>query len=109
MRSDERYMRTVRSSDHLQLEFWDRSSNGSLTETRYMPQPKKHKTWGGTHRRRSHMALKSRALTSCANCKKPTRPHTVCRHCGSYKGRTVVDIVGKTLAKQEKRKKRAQQ
>lgn len=59
-------------------------------------------------RRRSHIALKASNLKACSNCKKMTRPHTVCRHCGSYKGRTVVDIVGKTLAKQEKRKKRAQ-
>ena len=54
------------------------------------------------------MALNSRALKACSNCKKMTRPHAVCRHCGSYKGRTVVDIVGKTLAKQERRKKKAQ-
>jgi hypothetical protein len=32
----------------------------------------------------------------------------VCAHCGYYKGRVVVDVVGKALAKQEKRKKRAQ-
>ena len=55
------------------------------------------------------MALKASSLTACTNCKKAKRPHTVCRHCGSYKGTTVVDIVGKEIAKQEKRKKRAQQ
>ena len=59
-------------------------------------------------RRRSHMALTARSLTPCSNCKKMIRPHMACRYCGSYRGRTVVDIVGKTLAKQERRKKRAQ-
>lgn len=60
-------------------------------------------------RRRSHLALKAKALIACANCKKMTRPHAVCRHCGWYRGRVVVDIVAKTLKKQEKRKKRQQQ
>lgn len=55
------------------------------------------------------MALKASSLGTCANCKKTVRPHTVCRHCGNYKGKVVVDIVGKELARQEKRKKRAQQ
>lgn len=54
------------------------------------------------------MALTARSLTPCSNCKKMIRPHMACRYCGSYRGRTVVDIVGKTLAKQERRKKRAQ-
>jgi large subunit ribosomal protein L32 len=73
-----------------------------------MPQPKGHLAKGHQLRRRSHLALKASSLSTCSNCKKATRPHAVCRHCGSYKGKTVVDIVGKELAKQEKRKKRAQ-
>lgn len=73
-----------------------------------MPTPKKHKTKGGRNRRRSHLTLKASSLKKCTHCGKPTRPHTVCAHCGYYKGRVVVDVVGKALAKQEKRKKRAQ-
>lgn len=59
-------------------------------------------------RRRSHLALRPSRLLACTNCKKMIRPHKVCRYCGSYKGRTVVDVVGRTLAKQERKKKRAQ-
>jgi hypothetical protein len=54
------------------------------------------------------MALVAQQLSACTNCKKMIRSHTACRYCGSYKGRTVIDIVGKTLKKQERRKKRAQ-
>jgi large subunit ribosomal protein L32 len=59
-------------------------------------------------RRRSHLALSLQSLSKCANCSKMVRPHTACRYCGSYRGRTVVDIVGNTLKKQERKKKRAQ-
>jgi large subunit ribosomal protein L32 len=59
-------------------------------------------------RRRSHLSLSARTLGTCANCGKAVRPHTACRSCGSYRGRTVVDIVGNTLKKQERKKKRAQ-
>lgn len=56
-------------------------------------------------RRRSHLALKKQALLACTQCKKMIKPHTVCRYCGSYKGREVVNVLAKKLAKQEKKKK----
>lgn len=56
-------------------------------------------------RRRSHLALKPARLAACSNCKKMIRPHMVCRYCGAYKGRVVVDIVGKAMKKQEKKKR----
>ncbi len=28
----------------------------------------------------------------CKRCKAPTRPHTVCATCGTYDGRTVVEV-----------------
>ena len=59
-------------------------------------------------RRRSHLALKKKVLLACSHCKKMIVPHTVCKYCGYYKGRLVVDIVGKKLSKQEKRKKAQQ-
>jgi large subunit ribosomal protein L32 len=62
---------------------------------------------GKQGRRRSHLALKPRALTPCGNCKKPIAPHTVCKYCGHYKGRQVVNVLAKALAKQEKKKHQA--
>lgn len=60
-------------------------------------------------RRRSHLALRASNLVSCAQCKKMVRPHTVCRYCGSYKGREVVNVLAKQLKKAEKRKQQAAQ
>jgi len=55
-----------------------------------------------TKTRRSHMALSKGTLTTCAKCKSPVRPHHVCAKCGTYRGRTVIDM----LTKKEKGKKR---
>jgi large subunit ribosomal protein L32 len=41
-------------------------------------------------RRRSHLALVHVRLQACPNCKKLTRPHTICRNCGHYAGREVI-------------------
>ncbi len=60
-------------------------------------------------RRRSHLALKKQTLAACEHCKKMIKPHTVCRYCGYYKGREVVNVLAKTLKKQEKRKTRSAQ
>jgi len=57
-------------------------------------------------RRRSHLALKKRTLSACSHCKKMIAPHTVCKYCGFYKGREVVNVLAKKLAKQERAKQR---
>jgi large subunit ribosomal protein L32 len=35
-------------------------------------------------RRRSHLALALVQIQPCPNCKRPKRPHAVCRYCGHY-------------------------
>ncbi len=50
------------------------------------------------------MALKKRSLMACTQCKKMITSHTVCKHCGYYKGREVVNVLAKKLKKQEKKK-----
>ena len=60
-------------------------------------------------RRRSHLALRARNLVACLQCKKMIRSHTVCRYCGSYKGREVINVLAKQLKKAEKRKQLAAQ
>jgi large subunit ribosomal protein L32 len=56
-------------------------------------------------RRRSHLGLKKQVLAACAQCKKSIKPHTVCKYCGYYKGREVVNVTARALAKAEKKKK----
>ncbi|MAG11395.1 MAG: 50S ribosomal protein L32 [Parcubacteria group bacterium] len=40
-------------------------------------------------RRASHFALKTKATTTCSECKAPRVPHHACSSCGSYRGRKV--------------------
>jgi large subunit ribosomal protein L32 len=55
-------------------------------------------------RRRSHLALKPKKLTVCPQCNKKVLPHVVCKHCGYYKGREVINVLAKKLKKTEKKK-----
>ncbi len=54
------------------------------------PHPKRKHSKGRRDRRRSQDALPAANLLICSNCGKRRLPHTVCPHCGYYKGREVV-------------------
>jgi large subunit ribosomal protein L32 len=38
-------------------------------------------------KRRTHWKMKAPAVSTCAHCGQPARPHRVCTHCGQYRGR----------------------
>lgn len=61
-------------------------------------------TRSATRERRSHHALKTRATSLCPHCGKAILPHTLCMNCGYFRGRQVIDVLGK-LDKKERRKK----
>lgn len=42
--------------------------------------------------RRSHIKLTAANLATCSNCKAQIIPHRVCKHCGFYKGKKVMDV-----------------
>ena len=42
--------------------------------------------------RRSHIKLTAANLATCPNCGKQILPHRVCKHCGFYKGKKVMDV-----------------
>jgi large subunit ribosomal protein L32 len=50
------------------------------------------------------MALRPLNLIACQNCGMPIVPHRVCRNCGFYKGREVIDVLAK-LDKKERKKR----
>jgi large subunit ribosomal protein L32 len=56
-----------------------------------------------TRNRRSHHALKAASLSTCANCSAKIMPHTICKTCGHYRGRKVLEIGG--VSKKDKGKK----
>jgi len=66
--------------------------------------PRAHSTRGQKGRRRSHLALSAKALSLCAQCKKPKLSHSVCIFCGYYGGKEIINVIGKALKKSEKRK-----
>lgn len=58
-----------------------------------MAVPKRKKSRARTrHRKAQWLNAKPPTLSSCARCKSPLRPHTVCPTCGHYAGRQVVVV-----------------
>ncbi len=49
-----------------------------------------------------HIFITPAALSTCPKCTKPVRPHTMCKHCGYYKGKQVVDVMA-TLTRKERK------
>lgn len=71
--------------------------------------PKKRKPKGRRNQRRSHLHLSVPAVTICPQCKTPTLLHTACPTCGTYRGRTVLDVAAKEAKQLEKEKARKRQ
>lgn len=56
-----------------------------------MAVPKKKTSKSRRDLRRSHDALRLPNVTTCPQCQEPVLPHHVCRECGTYRGRTIVE------------------
>ena len=61
------------------------------------PVPKKRTSKARRDSRRAHDNLSAPSLTACAQCGEMKLSHTVCPHCGSYKGRDILDIEALTV------------
>lgn len=59
-----------------------------------------------TGNRRSHHALKEPRLSKCIKCGAQHLRHRMCPDCGDYRGREVVDVVGKKTARMKRREER---
>lgn len=57
-----------------------------------------------TKMRRSQQGLAKPVFSKCEHCGTEKLPHVLCRNCGWYKGRQVVDVLAK-LDKKERKKK----
>lgn len=42
--------------------------------------------------RRSHLALVKPNLVECPKCGAKVQPHHVCKNCGNYDGKTVLEV-----------------
>jgi large subunit ribosomal protein L32 len=56
-----------------------------------MAVPKRKTSHSKRNKRRAHDALATPALATCPECGEPTLRHRACRHCGSYRGRKVIE------------------
>lgn len=63
-------------------------------------------TRGHTRNRRSHHGLKPKGLVKCEKCGELKIPHNVCLNCGTYKNRSVIDILKKLTKKERKQKEK---
>lgn len=57
-----------------------------------MALPKRKTSKSKRNMRRSHDHLSNPALSACPQCGEPKQPHYVCRSCGTYKGKNVLDV-----------------
>jgi large subunit ribosomal protein L32 len=57
-----------------------------------MAVPKRKKSKSKRNKRRTHQKISAPNLTSCPQCGDARLPHHACPGCGTYKGRTVIDV-----------------
>ncbi|MDP2638285.1 MAG: 50S ribosomal protein L32 [Candidatus Levybacteria bacterium] len=55
-------------------------------------EPKKRHSRARQGKRRASIKLNAPKSTSCPNCKAVMLTHTVCKKCGFYKGRQILDV-----------------
>ena len=56
-----------------------------------MPNPKRRHSRSRTGKRRAHDHLTAKAASICPQCSAATVPHRVCKSCGYYRGREVIE------------------
>ena len=66
-----------------------------------MAVPKRRTSTARRDKRRSHHRLGKRNLTYCSNCGEAIPSHTVCPHCGHYRGRFMLKAGGGMEAGEE--------
>lgn len=71
--------------------------------------PKKRKPRGRTNQRRSHLRVVIPPVVTCPQCKSLIIPHAACPVCGTYRGRTVIDIAAQEEKRARKEKERKRQ
>jgi len=53
-----------------------------------------------------HLFITPASLVACPKCKKSVLPHTVCKNCGTYKGKEVINVMAKLTKKERKNKEK---
>ncbi|MDP2909735.1 MAG: 50S ribosomal protein L32 [bacterium] len=69
-----------------------------------MATPKQHRSKSRQRNKRMHIYIEKPAFIFCAKCGKPVLAHTLCKNCGTYRGKELIDVMA-MLTKKEKKKK----
>ena len=69
-----------------------------------MAVPKQHRSKSRQGQRRMHLHTKQTSLVTCPKCNAPVPPHTVCKNCGTYRGREAIDVLAGLANKERKQK-----
>jgi large subunit ribosomal protein L32 len=56
-----------------------------------MQAPKRRTSSSKRNKRRAHDALRAVNPATCPQCGEPRMPHRVCSHCGTYRGRHLLE------------------
>lgn len=56
------------------------------------PLPKRKYAKARQGKRRAHLGISPTALVDCPQCHSPKLPHHVCKVCGTYNGKDVIEI-----------------
>ena len=56
-----------------------------------MAQPKRRWSKARTGLERSTWKLDKPTLTTCSHCHEPVKPHTLCKNCGYYDGKEIIE------------------
>ena len=71
-----------------------------------MAVPKQRHTKSRRNKRRAQIFLKAPIFAKCPKCAKPVLSHIVCKNCGYYKGREIIDVLKKLTKKEKKNKQK---
>lgn len=71
-----------------------------------MAVPKQHRSKSKQGQRRMHIRLKETQSTVCTKCGKAVLPHTVCKECGFYRGKEMLNVLAKLDKKERKAKEK---
>ena len=54
-----------------------------------MPVPKRKTSKRRRDQRSANKGIKAKAFTECSSCQAPINPHTMCKNCGTYRGKKI--------------------
>jgi large subunit ribosomal protein L32 len=71
-----------------------------------MAVPKHRHTKSKRNKVRMNLYIRPAVLALCKKCKQKVLPYTVCQNCGYYKGKEIINVLGKLTKKEKKQREK---